>query len=90
MQDGTRVTALEGVRRITKRLKLVVVRFEELPGGFSLDFKYNDHKCSHQEGTVSHLVVLVAAVMEKSVVFVLGIGKEPYELPDELVNHGQI
>lgn len=67
-----------------------MVRLEEFPGRLCLHLEDDNHECAHEEGTVSHLVILVAAVVEKSVVFVLRIGEETDELPYELVNHGQV
>jgi hypothetical protein len=88
VQDRARVTALEGVWGITERLKLVVIRLKELPGCLSFHFEDDNHECTHEKSTVGHLVILVAAIMEKSVIFILRIGEETDELPDEFMNHG--
>lgn len=88
VQDRARVTALEGVRGITEWLKLIVIWFKELPGGLSLDLQDDNHESAHEKRTVCHLIIFVAAIMEKPVIFILRIGEETHELPDKLVNHG--
>ena len=90
MQDCAWITTLQSIRCITEWLKLVMIWLKKLPSRLSLDFENDYHKGTHEKGPISHFIIFIATIMEKSVIFVLRIGEQSDELPDELVNHCQI
>lgn len=67
-----------------------MVRFKQFPCCGGLDLQNYNHKGPHQKCAICLLVIFIATVVEKTIVFILRVGQEPNKLSDKLVNHCQI